>query len=74
MFLDQGKKYLRTRYKCEYYQFSHHHFSFTEFDHGDALKKLIETEKDLFSNNFPQVVLAHTASAMEANYCLIVNA
>lgn len=48
-------------------------FSFAEFDQGDALKKLIEAEKDLFSNNFPQVVLAHAASAMAANYRLIVN-
>ena len=46
-----------------------------EFDEGEALKQLIEAEKQLFRNNFPQelVVLAHAASSIAANYDLVVN-
>ena len=44
-----------------------------EFDEGEGLKKLLEAEKELFKNNFPQVVLAHAASSIEANYDLVVN-
>lgn len=47
--------------------------SFAQFDRAESLKVFIEAEKDLFANNFPQVVLAHVASAMAANYLLIVN-
>lgn len=46
-----------------------------EFDEGEALKQLIEAEKRLLWNNFPQdlVVLAHAASSIAANYDLVVN-
>lgn len=51
------------------------HFFPAEFDEGEALKQLIEAEKQLLWNNFPQdlVVLAHAASSIAANYDLVVN-
>ena len=33
---------------------------------------LLEAEKRLFKNNFPQVVMAHAASSIAANYELVV--
>lgn len=45
---------------------------FLDFDDGESLRILIETEKYLFQNNFPQVILAHAASAIAANYQQIV--
>ena len=54
--------------------FFHYHLFFpAEFDEGEGLKKLLEAEKELFKNNFPQVALAHAASSIEANYDLVVN-
>ena len=46
-----------------------------EFDEREALKQLIEAEKQLLWNNFPQdlVVLAHAASSIAGNYDLVVN-
>ena len=43
-----------------------------EFHEGKALKRLLEAEKQLFHNNFPQVVPAHAASCIAANYDLVV--
>ena len=44
-----------------------------EFDEGEPLKRLLEAEKQLFHNNFPQVGPAHAASCIAANYDLVVN-
>ena len=33
---------------------------------------LVEAERKLFVNNFPQVVMAHAASSIAANYDLVV--
>lgn len=44
-----------------------------EFDEEKGLKDLLEAEKQLFQNNFPQVVLAHAASSIAANYEVVVN-
>lgn len=48
------------------------YFSSTEFDEGESLNNLLQAEKDLFQNNFLQVVLAHAASSIAANYDLVV--
>lgn len=44
-----------------------------DFDQGEALRLLIEAEKKLFNNNFPQVIMVHAASSIAANYDLVVN-
>ena len=36
------------------------------------MKSLFEAERALFKNNFPQVIMAHAASSMAANYSIIV--
>lgn len=47
-------------------------FVFTDFDQGEALKALLQAEKNLFQNNFPQVIMAHAVSSIVANYDLVV--
>lgn len=44
-----------------------------DIDHGEALSHLLDAEKELFGNNFAQVVMIHAASALAANYDLVVN-
>ena len=44
----------------------------SDFDNGEALKALIEAERDLFKNNFGQVILGHAVSSIAANYDLVV--
>lgn len=48
------------------------YFYYLEFDQGEALCDLLEAERRLFKNNFPQVVMAHAASSIAANYDLVV--
>ena len=48
------------------------YFSSTEVDEGESLNNLLQAKKDLFQNNFLQVVLAHAAGSIAANYDLIV--
>lgn len=42
-------------------------------DDGEAFRELLVAEKELFQNNYPQVILAHAASSMAANYETIVD-
>ncbi|XP_028417068.1 uncharacterized protein LOC114541331 [Dendronephthya gigantea] len=44
----------------------------SDLDDGAAFKRLLVTEKALFQNNYPQVVLAHAGSSMACNYDLIL--
>ena len=48
------------------------YFHSLEFDQGEALCNLLEAQRILFKNNFPQVVMAHAASSIAANYDLVV--
>jgi len=43
-----------------------------DLDDGEALKELIQAEKDLFGNNYPQVVMAHAVSSLAANFDLVI--
>jgi len=45
----------------------------TDLDNGDALKKLFTAEKELFGNNFPQVLMTHAASSLCANFDLTID-
>lgn len=47
------------------------HFS-VDLDDGESLKNLFEAEKELFGNNFPQVLMAHAASSLCANFDLAI--
>ena len=44
----------------------------TDLDDGESLKNLFEAEKELFGNNFPQVLMAHAASSLCANFDLAI--
>ena len=48
-------------------------YNFTELDGGEALAELFRSEKSLFANNFPQVLMAHAVSALAANFDLVVD-
>ena len=41
-------------------------------DFGEALGELIQAEKELLQNNFPQALMCHAASGMAANYDLLI--
>jgi hypothetical protein len=48
------------------------HYIFIAFNNGEALCELIEAEQELYQNNFLQVIMAHIATGMAANYDTIV--
>ena len=41
-----------------------------DFDDDEALNELMMAERDLFRNNFPQVIIGHVASGIACNYDL----
>jgi len=48
-------------------------YNITELDCGEALAALFNSEKSLFGNNFPQVLMAHAVSALSANFDLVID-
>lgn len=44
-----------------------------DLDDGEALAELFGAEKELFVNNFPQVLMAHAVSSLAANFDLAID-
>ena len=45
---------------------------YIDLDDGASLKTLFEAEKELFGNNFAQVLMAHAACSLCANFDLAI--